>query len=509
DLAEVERRLAVARKTYDERNRRLASLTDEAVDVFYSCLLCQSFAPNHVCIITPERLGLCGAYNWLDGKAAYEIDPTGPNQPVKKGECLDPVKGLWQGINDYVYTNSHKTLDAFCAYSIMDRPMTSCGCFEVICGYVPECNGVMAVNREYQGDTPVGMAFSTLAGNVGGGQQTPGFMGCGKVFLTSRKFLFAEGGHKRLVWMPKELKQLLAEDLKARFAEAGCPDLLDKIADETIATDPAEIRAFMEKTGHPALKMPDMTTYAQSAVRPAPAPAVAAPPAAEAKKEEAPAPAPPTAATADLAALKAQIMAELRAEMKQTLTREIVSEIIANLQQRFLGEAPPAPVIKAAAPTAAIPPKPQMPAAPAPARAAERIAAIKAFGVRREKAECAIAEVKLGATAAEGGTRQITYTIGGATCMPFHLWEGAMPHRPLVAMEVFDRVSEKYPAILREIYGNLLAEPAAMARACVEKYGADLISVRLDSTHPERGNLSAEAAAALVKEVLAAVGVPL
>ena len=97
DAEEVQKRLAVARKTYDERNRRLESMTDESVDTFYSCLLCQSFAPNHVCVITPERLGLCGAYNWLDGKAAYEIDETGPNQPIQKGECLDPVRGHLEG----------------------------------------------------------------------------------------------------------------------------------------------------------------------------------------------------------------------------------------------------------------------------------------------------------------------------------------------------------------------------------------------------------------------------
>ena len=98
DKDEVEKRIVFARKIYDERNRRLESMTDESVDTFYSCLLCQSFAPNHVCMITPERLGLCGAYNWLDGKAAYEIDETGPNQPVKKGEVLDSVKGVWQGV---------------------------------------------------------------------------------------------------------------------------------------------------------------------------------------------------------------------------------------------------------------------------------------------------------------------------------------------------------------------------------------------------------------------------
>ncbi|MCP4757663.1 MAG: CO dehydrogenase/CO-methylating acetyl-CoA synthase complex subunit beta, partial [Proteobacteria bacterium] len=124
EAAEVEKRLAIARQIYKERNRRLEAMTDESVETFYSCLLCQSFAPNHVCIITPERLGLCGAYNWLDGKAAYEIDETGPNQPVEKGELIDPVKGIWKGVNAYVYVNSHKSVETFCAYSIMDRPMT-------------------------------------------------------------------------------------------------------------------------------------------------------------------------------------------------------------------------------------------------------------------------------------------------------------------------------------------------------------------------------------------------
>jgi hypothetical protein len=188
-------------------------------------------------VITPERLGLCGAYNWLDGKAAYEIDETGPNQPLKKGECLNPVKGVWTGVNEYVFANSHKAIDSFAAYSIMDKPMTSCGCFEAIVAYVPECNGVMVVNREYLGETPIGMTFSTLAGSVGGGAQTPGFIGCGKVFLSSRKFISAEGGFRRLVWMPKELKEQLGDDLLKRLNETGVENMIDKIADETVTAN--------------------------------------------------------------------------------------------------------------------------------------------------------------------------------------------------------------------------------------------------------------------------------
>jgi acetyl-CoA decarbonylase/synthase, CODH/ACS complex subunit delta len=84
-----------------------------------------------------------------------------------------------------------------------------------------------------------------------------------------------------------------------------------------------------------------------------------------------------------------------------------------------------------------------------------------------------------------------------------------MPHRPRLAMEVFDVVSEKYPAVLREIYGAVLQDPAAMAKRCVAEFGAELISVRLDGTHPERGNRSPEQAVEVVKSVLAAVDVPL
>jgi acetyl-CoA synthase len=229
DAARVSKLIVHARKIYRERNLRLASLTDENIDTFYSCLLCQSFAPNHVCVITPERLGLCGAYNWLDGKAAYEIAPTGPNKPLAKGECIDPMLGIWKNVNDYVYANSNHMIDEISMYSIMSNPMTSCGCFEVILAVIPELNGVIAVNREFTGRTPLGMKFSSLAGNVGGGQQTVGFMGCGKVFLTSRKFIAAEGGIRRLVWMPKQLKEQLFDDLKPACEQAGCPELLEKI----------------------------------------------------------------------------------------------------------------------------------------------------------------------------------------------------------------------------------------------------------------------------------------
>ncbi|MCI5207984.1 MAG: CO dehydrogenase/CO-methylating acetyl-CoA synthase complex subunit beta, partial [Candidatus Electrothrix sp. ATG2] len=199
----VEEVMNIAKQVYEERDLRLGSMTDETEDVFYSCTLCQSFAPSHVCVITPERIGMCGAYNWLDGKASYQINPTGPNQPIDKGECTDPDNGYFTGINEFVGQASRGAVPEVSCYSLMNNPMTACGCFEAIAAMLPQCNGIMVVNRDYMGMTPSGMKFTTLAGMAGGGMQTPGFMGVSKHYMSSKKLFKAEGGVKRMVWMPK------------------------------------------------------------------------------------------------------------------------------------------------------------------------------------------------------------------------------------------------------------------------------------------------------------------
>ncbi len=252
----VEQELERAREFYNERDEKLRGMTDESVEEFYSCSLCQSFAPNHVCVVTPERLGLCGAVSWLDAKASNEIDPNGPNQPIKKEGLIDAEKGIWESVNEFVYLNTNRSIEESSMYSFMDRPMTSCGCFECIMAIVPEANGVMITTREYGGDTPCGMTFSTLAGTVGGGVQTPGFMGHGRAYVLSRKFISGDGGLARLIWIPSELKESLGEELKKRAEEDGLgADFIDKIADETVGTTADEILPFLEEKDHPAMKM--------------------------------------------------------------------------------------------------------------------------------------------------------------------------------------------------------------------------------------------------------------
>lgn len=247
--------IEMAKNVYEARDERLGSMTDETEEIFYSCTLCQSFAPSHVCIITPERVGMCGAYNWLDGKASYQINPTGPNQPIDKGECLDSKLGIFQGINDFINQASRGAVTDLSCYSLMVDPMTACGCFEAIAAMLPQCNGIMVVNRDFMGMTPSGMKFTTLAGMAGGGAQTPGFMGVSKHYLTSPKLFLAEGGLPRLVWLPKMLKDELQDKLQERCQAIGMPELFDKIATEENGTSEEEILEFLKKVGHPALEM--------------------------------------------------------------------------------------------------------------------------------------------------------------------------------------------------------------------------------------------------------------
>ncbi|MDO5545399.1 MAG: acetyl-CoA decarbonylase/synthase complex subunit alpha/beta [Eubacteriales bacterium] len=257
DAAEAAKfRDEVAMPRYNARDDRLASMTDEAVDRYYTCILCQSFAPAHCCVVTPERLGLCGAVSWLDAKATHELNTNGPCQPIFKEGCLDERTGRFESVNKAITDATHGAVENVTLYSILEDPMTSCGCFECICGIEPMSNGFIVVNREYKGMTPAGMTFGELASCTGGGVQTPGYMGHGRHFISSKKFIAAEGGIERIVWMPKELKDDVAERLNKTAKELyGMDNFTDMVADETITTDCEELLNWLTEKGHPVLNM--------------------------------------------------------------------------------------------------------------------------------------------------------------------------------------------------------------------------------------------------------------
>ncbi len=248
---------AQANEVFAKRDDRLRTMTDESVPVYYTCIMCQAFSPSHVCIVTPERLGLCGAVSWLDAKATNELDPTGPCQIVPKERCVDEELGRYDDVDEAIQKYSHGALERVTLYSLFEDPMTSCGCFECICGVEPVSMGVVITSREHAGMTPLGMSFSDMASMTGGGVQTPGFMGHGKQFISSKKFIKAEGGPGRIVWMPKELKDQVRERLDATALELyGVENFTDMIADETVCTeDPEELLNYLSEVGHPVLGM--------------------------------------------------------------------------------------------------------------------------------------------------------------------------------------------------------------------------------------------------------------
>jgi acetyl-CoA decarbonylase/synthase complex subunit beta len=244
DEAKVAELRPHALEVYRARDERTRNLRDEDVDTFYGCVLCQSFAPTHISIITPDRIANCGAINWFDGRAAAKIDPEGPIFAIPKGELIDPVKGEYTGANQVENERSLGTYDRVYLYSAFEHPHTSCGCFEAIVFYIPEADGFGVVHRDHKGPTVIGETFSHMAGDTSGGRQVEGRLGTGLEQLRSPKFIQADGGRKRIVWLPKEIKERYRE----AFEEDG---VYDKIPTEEDVTNTDELLEFLEKVGHP------------------------------------------------------------------------------------------------------------------------------------------------------------------------------------------------------------------------------------------------------------------
>ncbi|MFP4559222.1 MAG: CO dehydrogenase/CO-methylating acetyl-CoA synthase complex subunit beta [Archaeoglobaceae archaeon] len=231
---------------YEERDARVETLHDEDVDEFYSCTLCQSFAPANVCVISPDRPSLCGAITWFDGRAAARVDPEGPNKAIPKGELTDPIGGEYTGVDEFAREESGGGVDRVKLHSFFEYPHTSCGCFEVIGFYMPEVDGIGFVHRGYSEPGPNGLTFSTMAGQTGGGNQIIGFLGIGISYFRSSKFIQADGGWKRMVWMP--------EDLKQRIDGYIPEDIKDKIATDSNVKSLEELSDFLKQKDHPVVK---------------------------------------------------------------------------------------------------------------------------------------------------------------------------------------------------------------------------------------------------------------
>jgi acetyl-CoA synthase len=518
--------LEKAHEAYDKRNMRLADLTDDAVDEFYSCTLCQSFAPNHVCVVSPERLGLCGAYNWLDCKASFSINPTGPNQPIKLGTLVDGEVGYWEGTNSYAKEGSHGVVQEVAMYSIMENPMTACGCFECIVMVIPEVKGVMVVSREDTGMTPMGMKFSTLAGIAGGGLQTPGVMGVGKFYIISPKFISADGGFKRIVWMSKNLKDSMEFELRAAAERQGVPDLLDKIADGTTVETVEQLTEWVKEKVHPVLEMEPMEAKerehaseektiakAEAIVEKAMAEPKAKPQKAEPKAETpaaveaAPVKAEPAAPAVPTASASSGDLEE-RVERLERSVKTLIGSLVGALAE-LGGDVPEIKVAPVAAPSPEVVPTPEPETPKVTLKPDEEwLPEGTSLEVLKESWSGSVRQVTIGATSANGGTRSNVVTVGGETAMPFMEFEGKMPHKPVVAIEIKDRRPDDWSELLVERWGEVMDDPGEWAKAA-EESGAEMILMTLSLNDADGNPTKPQAAVAAVRKVLEATGLPL
>ena len=235
-----------AMKVYEDRDAKARGLKDEAVDSFYGCTLCQSFAPTHCCVITPQRYSNCGAISWFDGRASARVDPKGPVFKIEKGECLDPFQGEYAGVNETVKEKTLGAINRVWLYTAFGYPHTSCGCFEATAFYIPEVDGLGIVHRGFKGVTVNGLPFSTMADSTAGGRQVDGFHGLSIEYMRSPKFLQVDGGWDRVVWMPASVKERVQDFIPK--------EVVDKIATENDAKTIDELKVFLEQKGHPVVE---------------------------------------------------------------------------------------------------------------------------------------------------------------------------------------------------------------------------------------------------------------
>jgi hypothetical protein len=205
-----------------QRKREIAAATEESVSEFVTCVGCSAFAPDHVCILTPERPPQCGrAYEFIKTGALYGYDDMtnihhrelhfGVNSfgTCSKGDVLDPTAGEWSGANQAAARLTGGRITRVQLHSLDQAPHTGCGCFQLILFKtdLPK-PGIGIMERGYKGCAPDGRTWRDLHYALGG-KQTAGLAGAAWGYLQSPKFLAAYGGRKSVVWASPKVAALM------------------------------------------------------------------------------------------------------------------------------------------------------------------------------------------------------------------------------------------------------------------------------------------------------------
>ena len=232
-----------AMELYESRDAKARGMSDDDVEVFYGCSLCQSFAPTHLCVITPQRYANCGAISWFDGKATAKVDPKGPVFEIPKGNIIDSLTGEYDEVNRVIREKSLGEIERVQLYTGFGYPHTSCGCFEGCAFYIPEVDAYGVVHRNYRDKTVNGLDFVTISDLTAGGRQVDGFHGLSIEYMRSPRFMQADGGWDRVVWMP--------EDIMDRIKEYMPPEIVPKIATEKTVSSLDELKTWLREKKHP------------------------------------------------------------------------------------------------------------------------------------------------------------------------------------------------------------------------------------------------------------------
>lgn len=211
-----ERRLHAEIEAYREERRNLIeSASEDRLDTFYGCTRCRSFSLGHACTVTPDRPAQCSK-PWYMLKAYAVLAPGNTYNPctlIKKGECLDQIKGEYLGVNASTSTRTGGRVNRVYLHSIFGYPHTACSCFQNVAYYIPEVDGIAIMDRGYKGEAPGDMTWTKLANLVAGRQYRDGAATIATQYLRSQKFLQADGGYSRVVWMTETLKSFAGDSI--------------------------------------------------------------------------------------------------------------------------------------------------------------------------------------------------------------------------------------------------------------------------------------------------------
>ncbi|NLW71212.1 MAG: hypothetical protein GX061_09055 [Eubacteriaceae bacterium] len=275
---EIKRKVISVRQA--ELKEKLSKINDLNCGVFYVCSLCRAYCPRHVCIITPERPSLCGRIDYMRAKAMYAADKNSAIRPIDSSVCTNAESGSYPEVNSVLKQALGEEYDQTSLYSLTDKPVSGFAGAQCVVAKLPSGMGVIIADRDYKGPTPYGylteetpgektdgennegeektvgtMSYIELAAFSDEGKPRPGFISASKQFITSDKFMKKEGGIKRVLWMPKALKDELKDEINAAADDVN---FYHRIFDETKFTTEAEMLEKAEEQNHPGVMMGKM-----------------------------------------------------------------------------------------------------------------------------------------------------------------------------------------------------------------------------------------------------------